>query len=199
MSRTIRRQTSNEYWIIGPVALIDVSTKKWPAAIAMVNAEDLTSVVDGGRRWHAVKRRRTDTTLYAVRGNPGCATKESMHRILTQDLGDLNPDHINRDGLDNRKANLRAVTPPQNCANRRKHQRNNLGIIPTSKYKGVHWDKSRKKWLAAIYPGGNRKRLGYFADEAEAALAYDMAAYRIFGEYAYANSPRLERLETSHV
>jgi hypothetical protein len=188
--RTIRRRTSNECWVIGSVALIDVSTKKWPYAIAMINAEDLTSVVDGGGRWYAVQRRIPETP-YAVRGIPGQANKELMHRVLIQGLGDLNPDHLNHDGLDNRRSNLRPATFRQNVFNARKRR-----SASTSRYKGVSWYGPRGKWIAVSYLYGIRKRIGYFDNEEDAARAYDKYVTSVaLGEKVYLNFTAEGRLE----
>jgi hypothetical protein len=164
-SRRIRRQTTNAYWIIGPVAIIDVSTKKWPYATAMVDAADLTSIVDGGRRWYAYKLPQ-DHTLYAKRGIEGSENKEFMHRLATPALGELNPDHINRDGLDNRKLNLRAASHSQNALNKKMSSPRG-----SSSFKGV-W-RCGSKWRAVATVYGKTKRLGLFANENEAAIAYN--------------------------
>ena len=78
-------------------------------------------------------------------------------------------DHINRNSLDNRTRNLRWVTPAQNSQNQkpRKH---------SSRYRGVSWDRGTRKWRATIAVKGKAKYLGIFADEQDAALAYDRVA-----------------------
>lgn len=104
-----------------------------------------------------------------------------MHRVIMGlDHGGI-VDHINGDGLDNRRGNLRIVTQRQNVINRRKTNGK------TSKYKGVHWFKTRNKWRASITSNYKEKHLGYFTNEIDAAMAYDAAAKRIFGEYARTN------------
>lgn len=56
-----------------------------------------------------------------------------------------------------------------------------------SKFKGVTWDKSRKKWMAQIAPCGKTKHLGRFDSEVQAAISYNNAAEKYYGEYANLN------------
>ena len=104
-----------------------------------------------------------------------------MHRLI---LGlsandEREPDHINRVPWDNRRINLRVGTHAQNT-------RNHAGSRNrTSPYKGVSREKNRHR--ARIMVDGDALSLGAFHTEQEAALAYDIAARRHFGEYAYTN------------
>ena len=104
----------------------------------------------------------------------------SMHRFI---LGltyydykktGLVVDHINGNGLDNRKSNLRVVTPRQNTQN--------LKIKKSSKYPGVSWNKNAQKWQVRIQLNGKIKHLGLFMDEREAAKAYEQACRELVGE-----------------
>jgi hypothetical protein len=96
----------------------------------------------------------------------------------------LNPDHINRDGLDNRKRNLRPATHGENAFNKPKMKRRG---ISASNFKGVSLDGGA--WRAQITKGGKTIWLGRFRNEEEAALAYDKAATDHVGEYARLNFP----------
>ena len=107
-----------------------------------------------------------------------------MHSLL---MGRSGVDHINRNGLDNRRSNLRFASPSQNSANRAGRPDG------SSQYKGVHWHRGMRKWAASMKAVDRQRHLGYFTDEAEAARVYDAAAREAFGEYAYLNFPEAAR------
>jgi hypothetical protein len=107
-----------------------------------------------------------------------------MHREVLQDPPGMIVDHINHNGLDNRKSNLRIVTREQNLWNSRK----NISC-GTSKYKGVTYFKRDNRWRAYITYKKKRTFIGSFLDEDTAAKAYDEKAKQLFGEFAYLNFP----------
>lgn len=104
-----------------------------------------------------------------------------LHRVITDAKKGQVVDHINGDKLDNRKCNLRMCTQKQNSRNSR------IVKVKTSKYKGVHYDKSRKKWAAKIKVDYKDKFLGRFDNEIDAAKEYNNAAKKYFGQYAVLN------------
>lgn len=103
-----------------------------------------------------------------------------MHRLI-MDVVDVSwrhvqVDHINRNGFDNRRSNLRLCTPSQQMGNTGLYRTNRSG------YRGVSWDSRDLRWLARIRVGGDRKlHLGSFRDPWEAALAWNAAALEHFG------------------
>jgi hypothetical protein len=89
----------------------------------------------------------------------------------------LEIDHIDRDGLNNRRENLRVSTPSQNSQNSRKNSLN------TSGFKGVFFQKGLGKWRAQIKTNGKRKSLGCFLSPEEAHEAYCRASDKYHGEF----------------
>ena len=104
----------------------------------------------------------------------------AMHRFLMNDPVDLHVDHIDGNRLNNRRANLRAVTPQQNQSNRR----NGRGI---SKYVGVSWEVRFERWKVSVTHLDKAHYVGVFRDEVEAAKAYNVASIRLRGEHAGIN------------
>jgi hypothetical protein len=127
-------------------------------------------------------------SFYARRYLPaGKGKKESliyMHQEIIEVPQGMVTDHINHDGMDNTKANLRPATYSQNLYHRKKRS----GAI-YSKYKGVHWHKLHKKWAGRITFEKKTIHLGYFYSESEAAKAYDDAAKKYHGQFACLNLP----------
>lgn len=129
--------------------------------------------------------RKLTNSLYVYRmyyiGN-GKYKHESMHRIIMNAPKGMDVDHIDHNGLNNQKSNLRIVTRSQNMMNTKKIQKNK-----SSKYKGVVWFKPIKKWQVRIMINYKYISIGYFDSEDEAGLAYNKKAQELYGEYAYYN------------
>lgn len=107
-----------------------------------------------------------------------------LHRFLLCEPPCL-VDHINGDGLDNRRQNLRLCTHTDNMRNIRKTLSRT-----SSSFKGVSWITRDRRWRAAIMVNRIRLVLGHFHDESDAAMAYDAAARHHFGKFARLNFPR---------
>ena len=87
-------------------------------------------------------------------------------------------DHINGNGLDNRKSNLRICTPSENSCNRKRRVDNKSG------YKGVYWDAKSERWRASIRKDGRRYHLGFFDSPQEAYEKYKSASFTHHGEFS---------------
>lgn len=132
-------------------------------------------------RWHVQINPTVSYARRIFRAPDGRHCAQLMHSLIT---GFAETDHIDGDGLNNCRSNLRAMTRPQNGANARKRRGT------SSQYKGVFWRERHGKWNAQIYLPVHRKLdLGLHKTEVAAALAYDSAARRHFGEFAALNFP----------
>lgn len=105
-----------------------------------------------------------------------------MHKIVLNNPHAKFVDHINNNGLDNRKENVRLATRAQNNYNRKKYDNNSR-----SKYKGVSFKKKNRKWSAQIGLNNKMLFLGYFKKEIDAAKKYDKAARKYHGQFANLN------------
>jgi hypothetical protein len=151
----------------------------------LVDDADYERVIAAGP-WHTHIQPKRDT-VYArrtlARNAEGKQPTQPLHRfILGVTDSKTKVDHRNRYGLDNRRNNLRITTNSQNGANANKSRRRS-----SSRFKGVSWHKRIGKWSAHIGIKYKLIHLGYFAEELDAARAYDAAARKHFGDFAKCN------------
>jgi hypothetical protein len=151
--------------------------------IALVDDDDFEKV--SAYKWYAAKL--TNKIWYAQRNvideNTGKKKIQMLHRFIMQEFRKLHIDHINNDGLDCRKSNLRVATASQNGMNR------GPSIDNLSGFKGVGWNGKSKRWEARLFTGNRNLFLGSFSCAEDAARAYDKKARIVHGEFAYFNFP----------
>jgi hypothetical protein len=145
--------------------------------VALIDDEDFERV--SKFKWSALKDCGTWYAVGYTRGSHATRKAMKLHRFILNAPPGVMVDHRNRDGLDNRRENIRFATCSQNTAN-------SLGWS-ASGYKGVSWHKRHKKWIAHVMKDQRLIHLGYFDDKGEAAQAYNDAARQLFGEFARLN------------
>ena len=151
--------------------------------------EHVKSVIVDDDEWHRIMRHTCCVNKCDYVSIRQSKSITMLHRYLMNPPADMIVDHINGNKLDNRKENLRIVTPKQSSYNKGKYNTANA----TSMYKGVSKvTKHRKKgdvisYTCQVGKDGKTHRLGSFSNELDAARAYNVKAKELFGDFANLN------------
>lgn len=154
--------------------------------IGLVDDSDYAEV--SKHKWYAQTGRKGKKNVYVARRDYRTGKLVKLHRVL---LGITDPkvqvDHINGNGLDNRRCNLRLVSNAENARNVSKRPE------CSTRYKGVCYSKRDELYFAYINFNGKRQYLGYSKDNPEElARIYDQKAKELHGEFAKLNFPEKE-------
>jgi hypothetical protein len=159
--------------------IVDDNTYSIPLThgkIAYIDKEDYVKIKDFGwflREGYAIARVGIRSNLTQVK-----SSHTWMHRVILGYFGDQEIDHIDCNGLNNRKSNLRLANRTQNTQN---------AVIrkdSTSGFKGVNYHKRNKRWRARIAVGKKRISLGCYTTKEEANDAVEKARKNLHGEFA---------------
>lgn len=126
--------------------------------------------------WH-VDKEKTVASHMGITGK-----RFLIHRLIMNAPDDMEVDHIDGNRLNNQKSNLRLATSSQNKINRGPRKDNKSG------YKGVSWHKQQNKWTARIKANGKYQYLGLYKNIEKAVEAYNQAALKFQGSYAWLNT-----------
>lgn len=132
-------------------------------------------------KWSALE---TGNLVYGFRQYKTASGKWTsllLHRFILKASAGTIVDHVDRNGLNNTRANLRITDTRGNARNSSKRCHNTSGYI------GVSWNKQKNKWHARYFLDGSSRHVGFFHDPVEAALARDAAVRRMYGDFAVLN------------
>lgn len=162
----------NEYEVKGDITVIKIQSRKYGLLETLIDTEDLAKVKQA-RSW-SVNWYPNAKSFYVV-GYFENGKHIKLHRFV-MGVTEINKhvDHINHDSLDNRKSELRIVTPSENNQNKRIVSNNKSG------YTGVFRNKRLNKWQASIRVNGKLKHLGVFEDIKDAVKARKEAERKYF-------------------
>lgn len=158
--------------VVGDTAFIPLSQ----GLEAVIDAADVPLVE--GRNWHAVLNRNVHYARACAPRVRGRRRMIPLHRLILSPPDEMLVDHIDGDGLNCRRSNMRLASIAENGRNK------GISKANTSGYKGVSWSKSEQKWEAIIAVNRRRIRLGYFTEKEAAAACYAEASVRLHGEFA---------------
>lgn len=167
----LRRSMARDITFMGDLAHVPLTQ----GLVAVIDARDAPLVA--GRYWAASKAGSTFYAITNVRLSDGRKSTLKMHRVIIGDTAAAHVDHIDRNGLNNRRANLRAASCAENGANRPAQKNNRSG------FKGVSFDMRSGKWRAEISKNGRRVSLGLHKSAELASAAYVEAAASMHGKF----------------
>jgi len=148
--------------------------------VAIVDAADYPAV----KPYHWYANKTAGTTYVKAETTRGWQrSRLLLHRVILGPLpASVDVDHHDGNGLNNTRANISVATRSQNNANRKRMVSNTSGYVGVTRYAA---DKTR--WQAQIRVDYNKLYLGVFTTAAEAAVAYNQAAVKLFGKFARLN------------
>lgn len=148
---------------------------------ALVDDSEFTLVMKHHWHFHNVPKGHTAYAVTNVSYPSGKRSLITMHRLLMKFPKGKDIDHIDGNGLNNQRSNLRIASRGQNLCNRGKQSNNTTG------FKGVSFNKHLRKYDSEITFRGKKFKIGHFTDKIDAAVAHDLWARDIHGEFAFTN------------
>ena len=172
----LRTRRPNTAWATGDGSVAILLTT--PGFVAFVDEHDYPTVE--AIRWNLRRNSRSKTT-YAYGYSRTLKTNVFMHKMVMQDPFGQNVDHVDGNGLNNRRKNLRLASGSENCANRDPHSPSKHG------FRGICAARRKGVWVAKVKFHGRSIHIGTFSTKEAAALAYDSKVRELWGEFAKTN------------
>jgi hypothetical protein len=165
----------NNYQIVGNISFVYLNRKDGTTFKTMISTSNLSRAQEFEGSWNLLVKKNGKRYAVGTTKRNGKRTTVSLHRRLSLDCPqNFAIDHVNNDGLNNTRENLRVCTPSENGQNRKGlHSTNRSGC------RNVHWDRANHRWQVRVTLNGKRKHIGSFIDLEEAKLAAQIARHEI--------------------
>lgn len=175
----------NDYIIEGDIVTILTNKRNGETFKILVDKSDLQKLIDLNNHWNLTWARNIHgyyakhSITFLNENKQRKQTTIMMHRFLMDAKEEDVIDHINHNGLDNRKCNLRATKEKLNLTHRKTKNSNNK-----SGYRNVCWANVEKRWIVQLQINGENTRLGLFDDVHEAGKFAEEMRIKYYGEFA---------------
>ena len=157
-------QKTNEFIIHKDYAEMVIENLKYGEMFCLIDIEDIDKLKP--YRWTAYKSPTTNT-FYVQSTGRATFNRVKLHRFITDCPKGKEVDHINHNGLDNRKSNLRVCSRLENMHNKLMYKNNKSG------YRNINWNKSNKVWVVQVKRNGINTVVGTTTNLEKAVLMRD--------------------------
>lgn len=180
ISRT--KTFDNKVYTSEGLTYIELNTRKGDTFTTVIDVQDLDRLISLDKRWFVAYDKNTKQYYAAAtkyQEDKKLSRKIYLHRFILGEPVNVIVDHVDHNGLNNIRKNLRSTKTCDNLKNRKGKNSNNK-----SGYRNVFWNTREKKWQVALCKNQKQIHIGMFSDVDEAGRQAELARQKYYGEFA---------------